>query len=225
MTTKNEISRIKSALNKMQKDYYRNPQYFLNERDAQCRLYTELFKRYNKLGNVEVRNKKGDLEDDERTIPLHAELYKEYIKNKKYKKNKPRRVDLCIILDTKSIKLTSKHKGKKDGQKKFYEKVEWEPDKAIGIEIKYNDWYYQKDNKNKQKERFRRAVKTDLKKLNDYKHGIFILVDRESVYNNKEWYDLIHELMPKSSSNRRLQSIKAYYLSPSKQKIFEYPHI
>ena len=227
--TRNAISSVKKALNNIQKDYSGKPLYFINERDIQCRVYAELFEVFNKPKKVQVnqlKNKKGiKTANNQRTIPLHAELYQDHRNVKIYRKWKGRFVDLGIILDNKSLSVTAKHKGKKKDSNSFYGKPKWDPRHTIGIEIKFNDWCFKetKDKKNTKWRSFEEMVREDLLKLNDYKRGVFIMVDREGIFSKSEWCEFIHELIPKSSRKRRIQTITAYYLSPTKHpKVFAY---
>jgi hypothetical protein len=70
---------------------------------------------------------------------------------------------------------------------------------------------------------FEDMVRSDLSKLNDYKRGIFVLVDREGVFSsNSDWWRFVYDLIPKSKSERRYQNIKAYYMSYLPRRVYSY---
>lgn len=219
---------IKRALNKIQKGYYGNPLYLINERDAQSMIYAELFKFFNKPRRISVYELRDEWtkipEYRIKTIPLHAELYQNHREGKVHKKWKGRFVDLGIILNSESLIITKKYKGKKDNAS-FYGKPEWYPKHTIGIEIKFNDWCFKetREKQNVKWQNFCDMVEKDLSKLNDYKRGIFILVDREGIFSSSsDWCGFVYDLIPKSKSNRRYQTIKAYCLSPKSHKVYSY---
>ena len=226
--TRKAMANIKHALNKIQKEYYGNPLYLINERDAQSMIYAELFNFFNTPRGVKVQISKNkhsvEISDKVKTIPLHAELYQNHRKGKVNKKWKGRFVDLGIILNYESLIITKKHKGK-GNRTSFYGKPDWYPENAIGIEIKFNDWCFKetREKQNKKWQHFCYMVEKDLSKLNDYKRGIFVLVDREGVFSsNSDWWRFVRDLIPKSKKNRRYQTIRAYCLSPLSHKIYSY---
>ena len=212
---------IRCALQRLQKMYSRNPWVFMTEADIQCALYSILDDWFygNKRSKVKDINEKKIREASFQlfTKSLHAELSTSRRKSTEY-------VDLCIA-PPKKIEFWIK-----TSQYNRYEKNvpvwgwSWDPETAIGIEIKFNRWiaktsaYSKKTKKRRVTQKWKdycASLAFDLKKLKRYKRGWLIFVDQYSLFESKkEWRIFMDKIIRQANYGAAKKTLNAYYLCP-----------
>ena len=222
--------KIRLAVQRLHKRYYKHPWIFITEADIQCALYAELLGSLMKARKTIVRdansNKINDWEYEVLTRPLHAELSSSRRKTTEF-------VDLCIIEPSVFefwIKKTKFNRG--DREVPIWTWGPSWPENAIGIEIKFNRWVLKRKaySYKSKRERFtgrwkdlRYSLISDLDKLLRYKRGWLIFVDHHSLLRNKEeWREFMDDVIRYSNYGRLKKTLNAYYLSPKLGRALSY---
>lgn len=213
--------KIKSAIQRLHKRYYKNPYIFISEADVQCCLYAELIKYMKKARKTDVR----DVRDNKMkehwlqvlTIPLHAELSYS-------RRARTEFTDLCIV-DPSKFKIWIK-KSKFSRHNKNMPIWTWDMGRehSIGIEIKYNRSLAKRGafSRKSKRERvtkswrnFAWSLVREMKKMKKYKRGWLILVDQHSLIGDRaEWRELVDNTIRMSNYGYAKKTLNAYYLCP-----------
>ena len=156
---------------------------------------------------------------------LHAELSTS-------RRNTTEYVDLCII-QPKQIKFwikTSK-----------YNRLErdvpvwgwrWEPEDAIGIEIKFNRWVAKthahsritkRDRVTKKWKDYCNSLVFDLQKLKRYKRGWLVFVDQHSLFQTKkELREFMDGMIRQANYGAAKKTLNVYYLCPKNNRAWAF---
>ena len=230
---KNELEniqwKIRLAVQRLHKKYYKCPHIFITESDIKCMLYSELLSGFSKKSCVNSLDRNGERLDDWDygvvTIPLHSEMATRERKRGEF-------VDLCILDISKSKIYIQKTKFSRSERSFPYEEWWWYPKDLVGIEIKHNigiskkkvyNWKSKRKRYTKNWEYLKSILIKDLKKLKKYKRGWLIFIDNHSLIENKKaWKTFLDELIRKSNYGYMKKTLNAYYLCPGQKRALSY---
>jgi len=223
---------IRQSIQQLHKDYFKNPWTFMTEADVQCALYMKLSGRFHSNKRTFVTDASGKKIKEENlqllTKSLHAELQTTRRKTIEY-------VDLCII-PQKYIEFYVMSRRYDKSQRIFpIYGWDWNPEDAIGIEIKFNRWVSQryiyslktKRTRTTQKwHDFYESLAFDLQKLKRYKRGWFVFVDQHSLFQTKEeWREFMDALIRYANYGAAKKTLNAYYLCPKNNSAWPFKSV
>jgi hypothetical protein len=229
MNINNYQWKIKGAIQRLHKRYYKNPYVFISEADVQCCLYAELIKYMKKARKTAVRDRADKKVREHQfqvlTIPLHAEISYS-------RRARTEFTDLCII-DPSKFTFWIK-KSKFSGHSKDMSIGDWDMGRkhSIGIEIKFNRWIVKMERFSHKSMRksitqrwrgFKTSLVRDMNKMKKYKRGWLILVDQHSLIKNyAEWRGFVDNIIRMSNYGYAKKTLDAYYLCPKLKRALSY---